>query len=260
MEKVFVGGVNICYESTGEGYPLIAIMGKDSNMDWWHPAIKAALSERNRLIMLDNRGAGRSDVPQEAYGISDMAKDVVGLMDALGIDKAHIFGQSMGGMIAQDIAIEYPERVAKLILCCTTCGVTRVPPTWRMILWLMRKNTGFSAEGTLSMLYSKEYMEQNPELIRAFVERVRIAPPDPRTTDMHKRASRAFDSYERLGRISAPTLIFHGEKDWVFRPKHAKLLNRRIAGSKLILFPNAGHGLFAQEYRKIVEEIHRFLD
>ncbi|TMV47018.1 alpha/beta hydrolase [Paenibacillus mesophilus] len=259
MEKVHVNGVNICYESTGEGYPLIAIMGKDSNMDWWNPSIKAALSERNRLIMLDNRGTGRSDVPEVAYGIADMAKDVVGLMDALGIDKAHIFGQSMGGMIAQEIAIEYPERVAKLILCCTTCGVTRVLPTWRMVMRLMRKKTGFSAQSTLNMLYSKEYMKQNPEQIRAFVERVRNAPPDPRTVDMHKRASRAFDSYERLGRITAPTLIVHGEKDWVFTPKHAKLLNGRIAGSKLVLFPDAGHGLFTQEYRKIIEEIHRFI-
>ena len=76
MEKIFVNGINICYESIGEGFPLIGLTGKDSNMDWWHPAIKAALSERNRFIMLDHRGTGRSDAPTEAYDISDMAKDV----------------------------------------------------------------------------------------------------------------------------------------------------------------------------------------
>ena len=85
-------------------------------MDWWHPAIKAALSERNRFIMLDHRGTGRSDAPTEAYSISDMAKDVVGLMNALDIDKAHILGQSMGGMIAQELAIEYPQSRGKISL------------------------------------------------------------------------------------------------------------------------------------------------
>ncbi|EIJ77669.1 alpha/beta fold family hydrolase [Bacillus methanolicus MGA3] len=90
MEKVFVNGINICYESIGEGFPLIGLTGKDSNMDWWNPAIKAALSERNRFIMLDHRGTGRSDAPTEAYDISDMAKDVIGLMNALDIER-HIF-------------------------------------------------------------------------------------------------------------------------------------------------------------------------
>jgi pimeloyl-ACP methyl ester carboxylesterase len=260
MNKVFVNGVNICYESAGEGFPLIGITGKDSNMNWWNPTMKAALSERNRFIMLDNRGSGRSDAPTEAYGISDMAKDVVGLMDALGIEKAHILGQSMGGMIAQEIAIEHSERVAKLILCCTTSGVTRVLPSWRMIKWLWRKKAGFSPQDTLNMLFSKDYMQQNPAMIEALVERMQMAPSNARSIEIHKLANKSFDSYQRLGGITAPTLILHGEEDWVFRPKHAKILHQRIAGSELILFPHAGHGVFSQEHRKVLEEIRRFLD
>jgi pimeloyl-ACP methyl ester carboxylesterase len=260
MNKVFVNGVNICYESAGEGFPLIGITGKDSNMNWWHPTMKAALSERNRFIMLDNRGSGQSDAPTEAYGISDMAKDVVGLMDALDVDKAHILGQSMGGMIAQEIAIEHPERVSKLILCCTTSGVTRVLPSWRMIKWLWRKTAGFSPQDTLNMLYSKDYMQQNPAMIAALVERMQMTPSNARSAEIHKLANKSFDSYHRLGRITAPTLILHGEEDWVFRPKHAQILHQRIAGSELILFPHAGHGVFSQEHRKVLEEIRRFLD
>jgi pimeloyl-ACP methyl ester carboxylesterase len=260
LEKAFVNGVNICYESIGEGFPLIGLTGKDSNMDWWHPAIKVALSERNRFIMLDHRGTGRSDAPTEAYGISDMAKDVVGLMDALDIDKAHILGQSMGGMIAQELAIEFPSRVAKLVLCSTTCGVKRVPPSLRMLKWLMRKNAAFSPQDTLNMLYSKAYIQENPAMIASLVERMQIAPSNPRSMEIHKHASKSFDSYHRLGQISAPTLIIHGEDDWVFSPKHAKILNRRIPGSKLILFPHAGHGIFSQEHHKVLEEIHRFID
>jgi pimeloyl-ACP methyl ester carboxylesterase len=239
---------------------LIGLTGKDSNMDWWHPAIKAALSERNRFIMLDHRGTGRSDAPTETYGISDMAKDVIGLMNALDIEKAHILGQSMGGMIAQELAIEFPNRVAKLILCSTTCGVKRVPPSFRMIKWLMRKNAAFSPQDTINMLYSKAFIQENPALIASLVERMRIAPSNPRSMEIHEQASKSFDSYRRLGRISAPTLIVHGAEDWVFSPKHAKILNRRIHGSKLILFPHAGHGVLSQEYRKVLKEIRRFID
>jgi pimeloyl-ACP methyl ester carboxylesterase len=260
LEKVFINGVNICYVSIGEGFPLIGLTGKDSNMDWWHPTIKAALSKRNRFIMLDHRGTGRSDAPTEAYGISDMAKDVVGLMDALDIDKAHILGQSMGGMIAQELAIEFPSRVAKLALCSTTCGVKRVLPSLRMLKWLMRKNADFSPQDTLNMLYSKAYIQENPAMIASLVERMQIAPSTPRSMEIHKHASKSFDSYHRLGQISAPTLIIHGEDDWVFSPKHAKILNRGIPGSKLILFPHAGHGIFSQEHHKVLEEIHRFID
>lgn len=259
MNKVFVNGIHICYESVGEGFPLIAIMGKDSNMDWWNPATKAALSERNRLIMLDNRGTGRSDSPKEAYGISDMAKDVIGLMDALHIDKAHILGQSMGGMIAQEIAIEFPERVMKLILCSTTCGVTRALPSFRMLKWMFRKPTGFSPQDTLEMLYSQAYMQENPTLISAFVERMQYSPPNPRSMEIHKQASKSFDGFGRLGQITAPTLIIHGEEDWVFRPKHARILNRRIAGSELIMIPKAGHGVFSQKSGKVLEEVRNFI-
>ncbi|MEF3305926.1 alpha/beta fold hydrolase [Paenibacillus sp. GYB003] len=260
MEKAFVNGVTICYDTVGEGFPLIGITGKDSNMDWWHPAVKQAFSENHRFIMLDNRGSGRSDAPTEPYGISDMAKDVVGLMDVLGIEKAHLFGQSMGGMIAQEIAIEHPERVAKLILCGTTCGVTRVLPSFRMIRWLMRKSTGFSPQDTLDMLFSKSYMRRHPDMIASLVERMEQAPPNPVSVQMHKQASRSFDSFDRLGRIKAPTLIIHGKDDWVFRAKHAKLLNRRIAGSELVLIPGAGHGVFSQERSTVLAEIRRFLN
>ncbi|MCH5583948.1 alpha/beta hydrolase [Shimazuella sp. AN120528] len=260
MKRVFVNGINICYEWIGKGFPLIGLSGKDSNMDWWSPAIKTALSERNSFIMLDYRGTGRSDAPSEAYDISDMAKDVIELMNALDIEKAHILGQSMGGMIAQEIAIEDPSRVSKLILCSTTCGVKRVPPSFRMIKWLMLKNAAYSPQDTLNMLYSKDYIQKNPDLINSFVKRMQITPLNPRTMEIQREASKNFDSYHRLGRISAPTLIIHGKDDWVFSPKHAKILDHRIPNSKLILFPHAGHGVFSQEHRKVLEEIHRFLN
>lgn len=260
MNKSFVNGIRICYDTVGDGFPIIALTGKDGNMDWWHPAVKDALSANNRLVLLDNRGTGRSDVPTEAYGISDMAKDVVGLMDALGIDQAHILGQSMGGMIAQELAIEYPERVAKLILVSTTCGVTRVRPSLKMLGWMFRKPSVFSPQDSLNMLYSREYIRDNASMIAAVAERMGKLPPSARTMEIHKEASRKFDSLARLGRIASPTLIIHGQQDWVFRPPHAVLLNRNIADSKLLMYANAGHGVLSQEHRKAMQEIRRFID
>jgi pimeloyl-ACP methyl ester carboxylesterase len=259
MKTQFVNGVNLCYEIIGEGFPFIYLMGKNSNMDWPLPSFKAALSKKNKLIMLDNRGAGRSDAPSETYGISDMAKDVIGLMDALEINKAHLFGLSMGGMIAQEIAIEYPERVEKLILCSTTSKITRLLPTIKMLKLLLRRSTVFSPQETIDMLYSAEYIKNNAEQINALIERMKIAPSDPRSIEIHHQACNRFDAYHRLNRIVAPTLILHGEDDWVFQPKHANILNRRIVGSKLILFPQAGHGLLLQEFRKVFEEIQLFI-
>lgn len=259
LSIVMVNGIRLYYETYGEGYPIIAISGKDSNMDWWHPAIKAALSANNRLVMLDNRGAGRSEVPTDSYGISDMAKDVVELMDALGIGQAHILGQSMGGMIAQEIAIEYPQRVAKLILVSTTCGVTRVRPSFKMLRWMFRKPAAFSSQDTLNMLYSKSYIRENADKMAELVERMSSFPPSEGTMAAHKAASRKFDSLARLSRIVSPTLIIHGRQDWVFRPPHAELLNRHIADSKLLMYANAGHGVLSQEHHKVMEEIRRFI-
>ncbi|MFD0671028.1 alpha/beta fold hydrolase [Cohnella sp. GCM10027633] len=260
MGRAFVNGIHLRYESEGEGFPIVAITGKDGSMDWWHPAIKSALSAGNRLIMLDNRGTGGSDRPAEPYGIADMAKDVVGLFNVLGIDKAHLLGQSMGGMIAQEIAIEHPERVEKLILCSTTCGVRRALPTFRMIRWLARKPAEFDSRAALAMLFSDAYIRDNPEEIADLVERMSGSPPGAATMAMHKQASASFDSFDRLGRIEAPTLIIHGEDDWVFRPKHAEMLHKRIFNSRLVTYPRAGHGVLSQERLKALEEIRRFID
>lgn len=260
MDIALTNGVRICYESIGEGTPIVAIAGRDSSMQAWPPAVKDALSRGHRLIVFDHRGTGRSDKPETPYAIADMAKDVVGLMDALGIDAAHLLGMSMGGMIAQEIAITSPGRVAKLVLCSTTCGPTRLMPSWRMIRAMSRKLSAWSPQDTLDMLYTAAYQRDNPQLMAALAARMRSSPPDPRSMAIHRQASKGFDSLRRLWRISAPTLIVHGEEDWVFRPRHAKLLHRRIPGSRLLLVPGAGHGALFQEAATVTASIVEFLD
>ncbi|MEM3703331.1 MAG: alpha/beta hydrolase, partial [Candidatus Bathyarchaeia archaeon] len=122
MPKIKVNDVNLYYEIRGQGFPFVMITGLGGNIDYWDIRLLDELSKRFKLVLFDNRGSGRSDVSDRQYTIKLLAEDTVGLMNALGIPKAHIFGLSMGGMIAQELALNFPEKVEKLILCSTFCG------------------------------------------------------------------------------------------------------------------------------------------
>jgi pimeloyl-ACP methyl ester carboxylesterase len=124
MPKVKVNDIQIYYEVKGKGYPLVMIVGCGANLEAWDPRLIEGLSKHFKLVLFDNRGAGRTDLSKGEYTIRLFADDTAGLMDALGISRAHVLGISMGGMIAQELAINYPEKVSKLILC-STCSQFR---------------------------------------------------------------------------------------------------------------------------------------
>src|SRR5580704_4755103 len=121
MPYVSSGGSNIYWEESGAGEPLLLIMGLGYSLEMWHRS-RPALSAVYRTIVFDNRGVGRSDVPPGPYSIAQMASDAAAVLDAAGIESAHVFGMSMGGMIAQEFALQYPKRVRSLILGCTAAG------------------------------------------------------------------------------------------------------------------------------------------
>jgi len=114
MPKVKVDDIQIYYEVHGKGFPLIMIMGLGGNADWWDPRLIQALSKEFKLIMFDNRGAGRTDISERKYSVKMFAEDAAGIMDALGISEAHVLGISMGGMIAQELVLNHPKKVDSL--------------------------------------------------------------------------------------------------------------------------------------------------
>jgi len=122
MSKARVNDINMYYDVHGDGFPLVMIMGFLGNADLWDPRMLPALSDKFKVITFDNRGAGRTDLSDKEFSIRLLAEDTVGLMDVLNVPKAHVLGISMGGMIAQELALNYPGRVEKLILCSTFCG------------------------------------------------------------------------------------------------------------------------------------------
>ncbi|MCJ7772464.1 MAG: alpha/beta hydrolase, partial [Desulfobacterales bacterium] len=124
MPKIKANGIELYYEIHGQGEPLVMIMGLRRNAEWWYAQIPT-LSKHFKVIVFDNRGAGRSDKPKIDYSIRLFADDTAQLMDVLNIKSAHVIGISMGGYIAQELAINYPDRIKNLILGCTSCGGER---------------------------------------------------------------------------------------------------------------------------------------
>ena len=122
MPKIKVNDINIYHEIHGDGFPFLLIRGLSSDVYRWPSSFVKEISHKFKVILFDNRGAGRTDKPDIEYSIKMMADDTVGLMKAMNIEKANILGYSMGGSIAQEVVLNYPERVNKLLLCGAGCG------------------------------------------------------------------------------------------------------------------------------------------
>jgi len=181
MPKVKVNDIQIYYEVHGEGFPLIMIMGLGANLDWWDPRLIQELSKKFKLVTFDNRGVGRTDISDRKYTIELFANDTAGLMDALGISRAHVFGVSMGGMIAQELALNYPKKVEKLVLCSTNCGGKKSVLASQEILEMLKADrSAFSPEEiarmTIPLLFTEDFIKNYPDLIELAIQQILMAP------------------------------------------------------------------------------------
>jgi pimeloyl-ACP methyl ester carboxylesterase len=237
-----------CVES-GRGDPLVLIMGLGADHTSWGFQVPA-FSRSHRVIVFDNRGAGQTDQPDIPYTIRGMAADTVGLLDALGIGQAHIAGASMGGMIAQEIALTYADRVRSLQLHCTTAR----PDAYLLTMgraWVQMRAALSREEFARALtvwLYSPTTFLGRPEFIEALLQSA-LANPYPATPTGYRRQSEAagaHDTLDRLGRIQCPTLITVGADDLVTGPRFAQVLRDRIPGAELVIFANAGHAHFLE--------------
>ncbi|MEM2213892.1 MAG: alpha/beta hydrolase [Candidatus Nezhaarchaeales archaeon] len=260
MPKVRVGDVNIYYEIKGEGNPLVMIMGLAGNLDWWDPKMISEFSKHFKLILFDNRGAGRSDMGQKPFSIKLFADDTVGLMDALGISKANVLGFSMGGMIAQELVLNYPERVEKLVLCSTFCGARRgvLPPPQPVPLDDLAENPRKVMEFMAKTIFTEEFINNNPQAFEDMIQRMLKAPITKEAFIQQFYAIMQFDTHDRLPQIKVPTLIVHGKKDILLPVENATILASTIPNAKLIILEKSGHGL-AEEIDKAIAAIIDFL-
>ena len=183
-------------------------------------------------------------------------------MDALKIPKAHIDGGSMGGMIAQELAINYPEKVERLVLCSTHCGRRSIPPAQETLNSLMRAGSAPSAEERVRMFLplccTEDFLQRNAELVEPMIRQMLKAPTSPEAFQRQARAGMSFDTYDRLARIKAPTLVLCGKKDILIPSENGPILAKAIPNAKLVYLEKSAHAL-AEDMEEVLKVITEFL-
>ncbi|HYA90636.1 MAG TPA: alpha/beta hydrolase [Thermodesulfobacteriota bacterium] len=250
MAKQKVNGIEIHYELHGQGDPLVLIMGLRRNIEWWYRQI-STLSKHFKVLVFDNRGAGRTDKPKMDYSIQLFADDTAGLMEALGISKANVLGVSMGGYIAQELALNYPDRVKRLVLACTGPGGERAVLASPERLKKFTANEGLTPEEILrkdmDIYFSDEYLKKNREEMEGFIKlSLRYYQP-PDAFERQFAACLRHDTVNRLSRLDVPTLILTGDDDPLVPSENSKILNALIPRSELVFLPGKRHCFFIEE-------------
>jgi len=234
-------GAKIYWDERSVGEPVLLIMGLGYPSDmWWR--MRPLLDGRYRTIVLDNRGAGRNDVPPGPYPIALMAADAVAVLDAAGVDRAHVFGISMGGMIAQEVALQHPERVRSLILGCTAAGgpnaVRAEPEVTQLLLNRGAMSPEQAATAVIPYIYdpgtSRDRIDEDLAIRWPWL-------PRPEAYAAQLQGILAWESYSRLPQLKAATLVIHGETDRLVPLGSGELIAARIPGAKLVTLPHASH-------------------
>ncbi len=266
MPTAKVGDINIYYESHGDGEALLLIMGYGQYSAHWSPLIPP-LSQEYRVISFDNRGTGRSDKPETPYTIKMMADDAKGLLEAIGVDSAHVFGVSMGGMISQEFALNHPNKLRSLMLGCTQCGGTKaILANQEALAFLFSPEMAKlpveeRARETVPWLWTQEFIDKNPEAVELYVAVTSKYPTPTHGYACQAQAIMGHDTYERLPQIEVPTLVIAGSADRLIPAENSRILASRIPNAELVILENAGHGFFgdaaAESTRIILDFLRR---
>ena len=276
-------GITLEYEVHGEGDPLLLVMGLGGQLVAWPATFIAGLVDRGfQVITFDNRDIGLSTkidaapptktqtamfsisrrFAKSAYLLSDMAKDAVGLLDALNIERAHVVGMSMGGMIAQTMAIEHPSRVRSLTSIMSTTGNPRVGRPKTSVMLRALKLTGGSKEtfadsqAALFKLFSGSLYDELEIREIAKLSVARDFTPDGTARQMAAIMASP-DRTPLLKKLNVPTLVVHGLEDGLVQPSGGYATTKAIPGARLLAFPDMGHNLPQARIPEILDEIKR---
>ena len=266
MARAKVNDININYKVQGHGPPLVLIMGLGGECGDW--VLQTCVFKKYfRVVTFDNRGVGKTDKPNEPYLIKTMADDVIGLMDALDIGCSDVLGVSMGGMIAQEIAINYPQRVKKLILVCTTPGKDEKGGHSPELLRAMGLKEDFSdgdIKGVdigkvMSSLSSLSYRSRVLKMIAVPFCWVRMKLFGIDGLRGQFEAAMKHSMLSRLDEIKAPTLVIAGAEDRIVPPRFAEVLAQRIPDARLVMIEDGSHTIVAEKRSRFNGEVLNFL-
>jgi 3-oxoadipate enol-lactonase len=261
MPAAHNGAVALYYESVGTGPAVLLISGQAMTLDaWWRTV--PTLSGSFRVLTFDNRDIGRSSHWPWPYLVSQMADDAIAVLDAAGIERAHVYGISLGGMVAQELALRYPERVLALVLGATTAGgpeaiLARPEP----LTFFVRAGAMAPEEAEWAAVpynYGLRTRREHGERIAEDISK-RVQHQTDTLAYLHQVAAAAsHNTVGRLGAIRAPTLVVHGEEDLVMPPRNGEILAKTIPGAELKLWPGAGH-LYVTDEPEADRYIRQFL-
>ena len=275
MPVVKVGDINIAYTERGKGDAVVLIMGLGANKESWFMNIPA-LSKYFRVIAFDSRGVGKVDRSGEAYTMDRMAKDTIGLLDALHIEQAHIVGVSLGSMIAQEVAIGFPQRVNKLILAATTPGMSDAAnkDMWDKETAEMRRNTGLGEDFNERIMNDPASLNVVKIMVRitayAFNRIVFKIPMvlgaryyfgkvGPSGVLDQLRAVSKHNTIDRLDQIKAPTLVMAGTDDNLVPIEFSRIVAQHIPGARFLEIERGSHSFFMERSRRFNREVIEFL-
>ena len=255
------GRTRLYWESTGEGDPVLLIMGLGlSGGAWWRTV--PVLSRRLRVITFDNRGVGRSRAFSYAYTTEALADDAVSVLDDLGLDRVHVYGISLGGMVAQQIALRHPARVRSLVLGATTAGGPRAIRADGEVVTFFRRRLRMrgeeAARASIPFNYGPRCRSEHFERIEEDIAQRLAHPFAERAYRAQMFAAGLHNCYGRLASIAAPTLVVHGRHDRIIPVANAQLIAERVPGARLQILEESGH-LYATEEPEVDDAIAAFL-
>jgi acetyl esterase/lipase len=267
-EHVQIGDINIAYKRFGQGKPILFISGTSQTKDAWEPTLLSKLAATNHtVIVFDNRGMGETTVGTKPFSIEQFPNDTAGLLDALNIEKADVFGGSLGSFVAQELTLNYPEKVDRLVLHATYCGgneaIYASGEALEMIMILSSAEVlqNMTAEQQAMVLaqimFPPEWLEEHPEIMNTVIE---LAPSRSATPEIIQQQGIASGTWkgscDRLANITQPTLLIIGDQDVVLPAANAVMMAQRIPNSWLVMIQGTGHGMMLQvptEFNAIVQ-------
>jgi pimeloyl-ACP methyl ester carboxylesterase len=263
MATVEANGIEIFYEITGSGPPLTMIMGLGCSSRQWQWMVPF-LAESFQVITFDNRGVGRTSKPDREYTTDLFAEDSAELLKALGIERTHIFGISVGGMIAQKYALNYPEMVDRLVLGCTMPNFFHLPPAAEDSERMQTSQLlppDESVDVMMRLFLSEKFFNESPDQAAA-LKKIMLAEKLEQGEDaflLQLGAAMSHDTLEQVKDITAPTLVIAGDLDPMAPVENSRFLAEQISDSTLIEFPGVRHAFWVEKCKEASDIIKKFL-
>jgi pimeloyl-ACP methyl ester carboxylesterase len=253
----------VSYRSVGSGRPLVMIMGFSGSQDAWAPALVNALAVRHRVIIFDNAGIGQTTMPPGTPTITAMADQTAALISTLHLRHPDVLGWSLGGMVVQALAVLHPADVRRLVLCATVPGNGKaLVPSASASAGLYDAATSGNVSSLMSWIFPQDQKAAATAYINAVLGYPNFFLPSPAVDASQYTAADPWilgTVSEGHVRIKVPTLVGEGADDMVFNPVNSKRLAQTIKGSKLVIYPDAGHAFLMQDAKAWATKVNAFL-